>query len=183
MRVRVIVKNETYNDDLQAKANGLLPAASGEEDAEEDAEEVVDDAEDTEVEEDTAEDEAEDEAEEGPDLAGMNRTALKKFIKDEGLEVKVTTGKKDDDLRAEVQEALDARAEEEPEDEPEEDEEEGSVEDDIKDLDRAGLKAYIKENGLDVTVRKSWDDDAIRAAIIEAWPDDEDEADDSEPPF
>lgn len=64
-------------------------------------------------------------------------------------------------------------------DEPEEDEEEESeAEDDDVDLDamdRAALKAYIKEEGLDVRVLKKMSDADIRAAILEAWPDEEDE--------
>jgi hypothetical protein len=173
-RVRVLVKNENSEEyGLQAKANGLLPF-KGEDAPEDDA-----DAEDAEDAEDADAEETDDGLEE------MNRTQLKAFIKEKELEVKVTKSKKDEDIVAEIREALAAAEDEDDEDEDEDDEDESSVEDDIKDLDRAGLKAYIKENELDVTVKKSMDDDAIRKAIIDAWPDEDDDeaADDGEPPF
>jgi len=73
----------------------------------------------------------------------------------------------------------------------EDDEEDDDEEDDepvdtlpIADLDRSELKAYIKEQELDVTVKKSMSDDDIREAIVAAvQPDDDDEEDDEpEPP-
>lgn len=73
-------------------------------------------------------------------------------------------------------------AEEEPEDEAEdeEDEEEDEEEDDLTELSRTELKAYIKENELDVTVKKSMTDDDIRTAIEEAMGGEEDEEDEEE---
>lgn len=64
--------------------------------------------------------------------------------------------------------------EEEEEDEVEE--EEGT---DLDEMDRAELKQYIKDNGLEVKVKKSMDDDDIRAAIREAEGN-EDEDEDAE---
>jgi hypothetical protein len=71
---------------------------------------------------------------------------------------------------------------EDDEEEEDEDEEEG---DELDEMDRSELKAYIKENELDVSVKKSMDDDAIREAIREAdeeEDDDEDEEDDEPEP-
>ena len=59
--------------------------------------------------------------------------------------------------------------EEEEEDEEEEDEEEQEDEeeegDEFADMDRTALKAYIKDNELEITVKKSMSDDDIREAI------------------
>lgn len=56
--------------------------------------------------------------------------------------------------------------EEEDEDEEETEEEEDEDEDDqFDEMDRSALKAYIKENELDITVKKSMSDDDIREAI------------------
>jgi len=52
--------------------------------------------------------------------------------------------------------------------------------DDLDDLDRAELKAHIKKQGLDVTVKKSMDDDDIRAAIRAADNDEEEDEDDED---
>lgn len=51
---------------------------------------------------------------------------------------------------------------EEPEEEEDDDEDEG---DEFDDMDRTALKAYIKDNELDITVKKSMTDDDIREAI------------------
>lgn len=58
-------------------------------------------------------------------------------------------------------------------DEVEEDEEETEEGDQFDDMDRTALKAYIKENGLDVVVKKSMTDDDIRDLIRKAEADDE----------
>jgi hypothetical protein len=62
-------------------------------------------------------------------------------------------------------------------DDEEEDDEDDEDEEDLDDLDRAGLKAYIKENELDVKVTKKMKDPAIRKAILAAQ---EEEGDDEE---
>ena len=72
---------------------------------------------------------------------------------------------------------------EEDEDETEEDEEESDdAEDDgLDDMDRTELKKYIKENDLEVSVKKSMSDDDLREAIREAMGgDDSDEEDEDE---
>lgn len=81
-----------------------------------------------------------------------------------------------------------AKAKKQPEpEEDEEDEEEAEDEDDeseggdqFDDMDRSELKAYIKENDLDVSVKKSMSDDDLRDAIraaegTEEEPEDEDD--------
>ena len=65
----------------------------------------------------------------------------------------------------------DALADEvEAEDAEEEDvkEAEDAEEDKLASMDRAALKAYIKDNGLDIKVKKSWSDDDIREQIRNA---------------
>jgi hypothetical protein len=70
----------------------------------------------------------------------------------------------------------DLEDEETEDDEDEDDDEEKENDDDgLNELDRAGLKKHIKENDLDVTVKKSMDDTAIRTAIREAEDDDDDD--------
>lgn len=73
---------------------------------------------------------------------------------------------------------------EEDEDETEEEDEEESddAEDDgLDDMDRTELKKYIKENDLEVSVKKSMSDDDLREAIREAMGgDDSDEEDEDE---
>lgn len=65
--------------------------------------------------------------------------------------------------------------------EPEEDEDEEEEGDELDDMDRGELKDYIKENELEITVKKSWSDDDIREKIREAMGDEEDEEEDEAP--
>lgn len=100
-------------------------------------------------------------------LAGLSRAELKAFIKEHDLEVKVLKSMSDDALRAAIVEAM-------PDDD--EDDEDDDEDDGLDEMDRAGLKAHIKSEGLSIKVLKSMDDDALRAAIREATSgDDEDE--------
>ena len=63
----------------------------------------------------------------------------------------------------------DALADEvEVEDAEEEDAVEDAEEDALASMDRTALKAYIKDNGLDIKVKKSWSDDDIREQIRNA---------------
>ena len=55
--------------------------------------------------------------------------------------------------------------EEDEEEEEEADEEEANEGDEFADMDRTALKAYIKDNELEITVKKSMSDDDIREAI------------------
>jgi len=71
--------------------------------------------------------------------------------------------------------------EEEDDDEPEDEDEE---EIDLDSMSRSELKAFIKEEELDIRVLKNWSDDDIREAIVEAMDDDdafEDDEDEDEP--
>ena len=73
--------------------------------------------------------------------------------------------------------------EEETEEEPEEEEADDNEEDDgLDDLDRAGLKKYIRENELEISIKKSMSDDDIREAIREALDDDDNEEETEEEP-
>lgn len=78
--------------------------------------------------------------------------------------------------------------EEEDEDEEEGDDEEESEEegDELDLMDRNELKAFIKEEGLEISVKKSWSDDDIREKIREAMgdveEDDEEEEDETPAP-
>lgn len=79
---------------------------------------------------------------------------------DNGAETEPTEEEEVEELANEVEE------EEAETEEPEETEEEEG--DEFDEMDRSQLKAYIKENGLDVKVMKKWDDDTLREAIREA---------------
>lgn len=60
------------------------------------------------------------------------------------------------------------------------DEDEDEDDNDLEEMDRAELKAFIKSEGLDVKIKKSMDEDDIRAAIEEAQEDDDEDEDDDE---
>lgn len=73
-----------------------------------------------------------------------------------------------------------AKKQPEPEDEDEDDDNDSDSDEDddeLDGLDRSELKKYIKENGLEVTVKKSMSDDDIREAIRAAQKSDEDDED------
>jgi uncharacterized protein DUF669 len=62
-----------------------------------------------------------------------------------------------------------------------EDEDADDLEEQLDDMDRAELKEYIKDEGLDIKVKKSMSDEDLRAAILEAAEEeDEDEDDDDD---
>lgn len=67
----------------------------------------------------------------------------------------------DEDALADEVEAEDAEEEDV-------DEAEDAEEDTLASMDRTALKAYIKDNGLDIKVKKSWSDDDIREHIRNA---------------
>lgn len=92
-------------------------------------------------------------------------------------EEKPKKGAKKATKKAEPEPEEDEDEEEESDDEEESDEdsEEG---DELDDMDRGELKDYIKENELEITVKKSWSDDDIREKIREAMGDEEDEEED-----
>lgn len=84
----------------------------------------------------------------------------------------------DDEDEDDIDEDEDSDDDDEDEDEEEDDEDEDEDEDeDLEEMDRKELKAYIKENELDVKVTKKMGEDAIREAI-EAAGDEDDEDED-----
>lgn len=110
------------------------------------------------------------------ELEGMTRAALKALLKPLGSDLRVTAKVTDEQI---VEEILGLEFPEDEEDDSEDDEEE----DDLADLDRAGLKALIKDEELDVRVLKSMSDDDIREAIVTArGGSDDDEEEEDEPP-
>lgn len=64
----------------------------------------------------------------------------------------------------------------EEEEDDDSDEEDESDDDGLDDMDRNELKKFIKEKGLEVSVKKSMSDDDLRAAIREALDDSDEEA-------
>jgi hypothetical protein len=100
-----------------------------------------------------------------------------------GKEVGVDVGDEEYEgkLRSRVQNFVPAdevgdedQEEELKEDELDEDDDDDDGED-LDEMDRAELKAYIKENDLDVRVKKSMDEDDIREAIREEEGDEDDD--------
>jgi hypothetical protein len=114
-----------------------------------------------EVEEDEDEDETE---EEESDLDSMSRTELKKYIKDNELDVQVKKSMSDDDLRAAIQEMMedeeeDEEEESEEEDEEEEDDEEEDEEDEESDnyesMSVAALRSELKDRELETKGKRT----------------------------
>ena len=106
------------------------------------------------------------------------------FVEDDnsGDDEEQTEEEENDELAEEVEEEEEEKPKkpakkaskkvEEPEEEEEDDEEETEEEeededegDEFAEMDRTALKAYIKDNELDITVKKSMTDDDIREAI------------------
>lgn len=179
-----VVRFLTPNDIL-----GASDSPEDDEDVEEedelDPDEVDEEEEESEEDADETSDSEDEEAyeERQAELEGMTRTALKALLKPLGSDLRVTVKVTDEQI---VEEILGLEfpegeeASEEEEEEPEDDEEE---DDGLASLDRAELKALIKEEELEVRVLKSMSDENIREAITMARgeADDEDE-DEVEPP-
>jgi len=68
----------------------------------------------------------------------------------------------------------------EPEEEPDEEDEDEEEEVDLDDLDRSELKKFIKDNELEISIKKSMSDDDIREAIAEASGSGEEDEDEDE---
>ena len=85
-----------------------------------------------------------------------------------------------DNLAKEVD---DEDSDDDGDDDTDEDDDDTDGGDELDDMDRTELKAYIKENELDVKVKKAWSDDEIREAIraAEAEGGEEEEQEDEEP--
>jgi hypothetical protein len=116
-----------------------------------------------------------DDEDDADNLDEMTRGELKKYIKENELEISVKKSMDDDDIRSAIQEAIG--------DDEDEDEDEDPDEDDIHDMSRTELKAYIKENDLEVKVKRSMDDDDIRSAINDAMADDDDDDEEDDDEF
>ena len=98
------------------------------------------------------------------------------FVEDGASAAEVPDETESEDAEAEAL-ADEADAEdsetEDAEDEADAEDSETEDEDKLASMDRTALKAYIKENGLEVKVKKSWSDDDIRDAIRTAEADEE----------
>lgn len=73
-----------------------------------------------------------------------------------------------DESETSDEDALADEVEAEEAEEEDVDEAEDAEEDTLASMDRTALKAYIKDNGLDIKVKKSWSDDDIREQIRNA---------------
>lgn len=120
------------------------------------------------------------------------------FVEDDnsGDDEEQTEEEENDELAEEVEEEEDEKPkksakkaskkveepeeEEDDEEETEEEEEDEDEGDEFAEMDRTALKAYIKDNELDITVKKSMTDDDIREAIREAMGGDDSEEEDDE---
>ena len=115
----------------------------------------------------------------------------KKTVKKTSKKVEEEEDADDEEEKKPAKKSAKKKVEEEPEDSEEEDSEEEETDDEddseeeetdgdeFDDMDRKELKHYIKENELEITVKKSMSDDDIRDLIREAVADSDDE-DDSE---
>jgi hypothetical protein len=92
----------------------------------------------------------EEEGDEEVDLDSLNRTELKKLIKEEELDIKVVKSMSDDDLREAIADAWGEEEEGEEEEEEEDEEEEGEEDeaDGYDEMSIADLKAELKEREL-----------------------------------
>jgi hypothetical protein len=160
-KLRVLIAKDEYEGAYKARVKTFLKAKDGDEadeeeetDEEEPEEEEVE--EDEEEEEDEVEEEEEPEEDEADPLDDMDRSELKKHIKSEGIEVKVTTKMSDDDIR----EAIRAQSSDDG--------------DDYDEWSLAELKEQFEQR--DLKLKKG--DKATKAALIAAL-----RADDAEEPF
>ena len=115
----------------------------------------------------------------------------KKTVKKTSKKVEEEEDADDEEEKKPAKKSAKKKVEEEPEETEEEDSEEEETDDEddseeeetdgdeFDDMDRKELKRYIKENELEITVKKSMSDDDIRDLIREAVSDSDDE-DDSE---
>ena len=111
----------------------------------------------------------------------------KKTVKKTSKKVEEEEDADDEEEKKPAKKSAKKKVEEEPEDSEEEDseeeetddeddsEEEETDSDEFDDMDRKELKHYIKENELEITVKKSMSDDDIRDLIREAVADSDDE--------
>jgi hypothetical protein len=162
--IQVQLKSDTDLDGDYRPRVGKVLAESEEAEEDDSAEEAEEEADDDDEESDEDEDDADDDAgdddeeeeedddEDAVDLDELDRAELKKFIKDEDLEVKVTKKMSDEDIRNAIIEAM-------PEDDDDEegDDDEDEEEDEKQDYSEwsvADLKAELKSRGLSTKGKK-----------------------------
>ena len=116
----------------------------------------------------------------------------KKTVKKTSKKVEEEEDADDEEEKKPAKKSAKKKVEEEPEDSEEEDSEEEETDDEddseeeetdgdeFDDMDRKELKHYIKENELEITVKKSMSDDDIRDLIREAVADSDDDEDSEE---
>lgn len=109
--IGVTLEDDEYDGKMQSNIAAIFPASEltgddpEDEAADDDDDEVVEDDEVTEAEaddeevEDDSEEEADDEGETGDAIDALDRTELKRYIKDNGLDVKVFKSTSDDEIR------------------------------------------------------------------------------------
>lgn len=133
--------------------------------------------------------------EEGDDEKPAKKVAKKvskKVEPEEDEDDEAEDDEEDDEPKKPAKKAKPAKEDDEEEDEPEDDEEEDDEPEESGDkfdaMSRDELKKYIKDNDLDVTIKKSMSDDDLRKAVRdaensddEADDDDEEEEEDDEP--
>jgi hypothetical protein len=122
---------------------------------------------------DEDEDEEEEEEDDAPDFDEMNLKELKKFAKDNDIEVPKKV-KSEDDLREFLQENYSS-----DEDEDEEEEEEDDAPD-FDEMDLKELKKFVKDNDLEVPAKYLKTEDKLRGWLEENYSSDEDEDEDEE---
>ena len=116
----------------------------------------------------------------------------KKTVKKTSKKVEEEEDADDEEEKKPAKKSAKKKVEEEPEDSEDEDSEEEETDDEddseeeetngdeFDDMDRKELKRYIKENELEITVKKSMSDDDIRDLIREAVADSDDDEDSEE---
>ena len=155
-----------------APAGEAAETAESEETA--DAEALAQEA-DAEAEEESEEEENEET--DGDEFDGMDRNALKKYIKENGLEVKVFKSDSDDDTRAKIRAAAAPAAEEAPEAEEEKPAAKKApakkAEKPAKKADKAEKKPTAKR-GVKLDPQNNEEDmNTLKAALTDLFPDDE----------
>lgn len=189
-KVRLVVAREMYQGEPQARVSDVFPVPKGDTwgggaVAAAEPEEEVEEEETEEAEEEI--ELSEEEEARSAELSKKTLPALKKIAKDAGIEEVFKTK---EEAVAAILDAEFGEGEEEEEEEEEEVEEEAEEEEEdesearraeLAGLDRAGLKAALKEADPDFKVLKRHSDADLLEAIIAA--EFEPAEDDSEPPF
>lgn len=149
--IQVKLKSDTDQDgDYRPRVGKMMALADAKDEAPEDEPEP----------DEPDEDEEEDDGEDEIDLSELDRTGLKKLIKDEELEIKVTKKMSDEDIREAIAEAMGGDEDEEEDEEEEEDDsgpeppEDEDEDDGYESMSIADLKAELKERELQTTGAK-----------------------------